>query len=52
MKPELRSSVGGLSWLPPVMRHIRTAETSMLQQRGCRSKGSTGMKHKRSIEAP
>ncbi|WZZ48487.1 hypothetical protein YC2023_048594 [Brassica napus] len=29
MKPELRSSVGGLSWLPPVTRHIRTVETAM-----------------------
>ncbi|KAF2534088.1 hypothetical protein F2Q70_00031360 [Brassica cretica] len=52
MKPELRSSVGGLSWLPPATRHIRTAETAMLHQRGCRSKGNTGMKHGRSIEAP
>ncbi|CAF1804878.1 unnamed protein product [Brassica napus] len=48
MKPELRSSVGGLSWLPPVTRHIRTVETAMLHQRGCRSKGNTGMKHRRS----
>ncbi|CAF2089678.1 unnamed protein product [Brassica napus] len=47
MKPKLRSSVGGLSWLPPATRHIRTAETSMLHQRGCRSKGNTGMKHGR-----
>ncbi|CAG7896616.1 unnamed protein product [Brassica rapa] len=36
MKPKLRSSVGGLSWLPPATRHIRTAETSMLHQRGYR----------------
>nr|VDD02832.1 unnamed protein product [Brassica rapa] len=52
MKPKLRSSVGGLSWLPPATRHIRTAETSMLHQRGCRSKGNTGMEHGRRIEAP
>ncbi|KAF3509055.1 hypothetical protein F2Q69_00000675 [Brassica cretica] len=52
MNPELRSSVGGLSWLSPATRHIRTTETSMLHQRGCRSKGNTGMKHGRSIEAP
>ncbi|CAN6875070.1 unnamed protein product [Brassica oleracea var. botrytis] len=48
MKPELRSSVGGLSWLPPATRHIRTADTAMLHQRRCRSKGNTGMKHGRS----
>ncbi|CAN7007707.1 unnamed protein product [Brassica oleracea var. botrytis] len=29
MKPELRSSVGGLSWLPPATRHIRMIETAM-----------------------